>query len=280
MKTRPPVRILVLSLLCFFGGLANAQSTSSSASQTTIHPTESVTLPTLIVDAPAPPDTTSAGDGSPPLVAPESQPQIAFPLLKTYAEFQLKNDEQQQRVLGWMTTIIGGLLFVGGTTGLIYYSEDPTGSLADMNLQNGAVLSLSGTLSLGFGVRDLISLSTRPRLKEYQMVVSETDLVLREATAAATLKGWSDDARNRRVLAGFLDFALAPIILGISALAETSQGKPWYSGYSSYPAIPLVSVVYLLAGGVALLQTSPEERLYQKYLTARDAVYSLPSQDR
>jgi|GEM_PF-5281148 len=281
MRNYRPNFFQILCLFCLISGLAHAQANETSPSPTTTTPADGPdALSTPVAQTQAAPDVTSATKDSPSLMAPEAQPQIAFPLLKNYADFQLAKDEQFYRFGGWAVTIIGGLSFLGGATGLALYSENPTNNLADMTLQNSATLCLFGSVNLGFGLRDLIWPPTRDRSMEYRLVSSENDLVLREATAAATLKGWSDDARNRRTLAGFINIALAPVALGLSALLETSRGKPWYSGYSTNPAIPLLGAICVLNGGVSLLQTSPEEKLYQKYLAARDAVYSLPSQGR
>lgn len=278
MRTCRPHLMRIVCLLYLIGGLAGAQSNdvSSPAASDAGSP---ATASAPAAAAPSASDSASTARDAPPLIAPDAQPQIAFHFLKDYVDFQLEKDIATERFQGWFNIITGSLFFITGETA-IGLADFPSGPMADALVQNGLAVGLIGEVDLGVGLSKLVWPVTSNRQREYQLVLSETDPVLREATAAATLKGWSDDARNRRNLIGFIDVALVPIILGMSALIETSQGAPWYSGYSSHPAIPLFSATFLVAGGISFLQTSPEEKLYQKYRAARDAVYSLPSQGR
>jgi hypothetical protein len=218
----------------------------------------------------------------PPLIAAGGQPQIAFHFLKDYADSQLEKDEKSRQLRGWIGLGIGGLVAVGGVGGLIWGpglagGSFAAGSLADFDLQADVTAFLAGDITC-FAAGSMLAPDNR--MKKYQLAASESDPVVREAMAASILKGFADEGKAARIRSGFLNIGLSVLIAGLSAGLEAAHGNPWYSGMANDPAIPLLSAASLLYGGYWLIGSSPDERRYQEYQAAHDAVYTLPGQGR
>lgn len=203
------------------------------------------------------------------------EPQIAFRLLDNYVQ------EKQQALdssspAGAVFSIVSGALLLGGGIGLYAYGDQAADAMGAQRLDSGLKLGLS----LGLGVTGGILLVTgiqgasrksRDLRMDHQDVYAEPNPLVQEAMAAATLKALSDRGRNARVGTAVVNISIAALTTGLSIGANLSDGLPWSKDLDK----TLGAQVWTLGGAVgSIFSLSEEERLYSKYLAAREAYYA------
>ena len=133
------------------------------------------------------------------------------------------------------------------------------------------------TLGLGIGAGALylggIIVSTVP-IKDYRSiyadVYNEKDPEVREAMAVSVLRYQADQGRERRITSFVTGFAVPIVASIVTSSIYAAQNKSWSEGFWS----ALQGSTWSMAGSVVVLfQKTPEERLYERYLSARDALY-------
>ena len=212
------------------------------------------------------------------LVAPISQPQIAYRILDDYANGQPEKDRKSQLAGGLVSIIAGGLLVVGGGVAAGLSTDTTIVGASDQKttMWTGLGIAAGGMMMGGIGIGILASPLTDYHVK-YRLVFDEPDPMVREALAASILKDMADNSRTSRIVSGIVPLALS-ILGGLAAVVrDTSDNKPWYTTLSNAGTISGLSTP-LLYGIMNLALESDQERMYNKYRSARDAVYALPGQ--
>jgi hypothetical protein len=199
------------------------------------------------------------------------EPQIAFRLLDDYV--QHRQDRLNRSMdSGGLASIICGVLLVGAASAVYFagdgISQSISGAPMEAGYRNtlslgltvgGAALVVSGSVMVGTPARDLRS--------EYSDVFREDDPVIQEAMAAATLKSMADRAKSSRIGSIALWGTGFGLLAALKIGANIYEGNPW--------AVDLSGTVWSLAGIIPpLLNKKDEELLFDKYIAAREAIYS------
>ncbi len=213
-----------------------------------------------------------------PLAAQE--PQIAFRMLDSYVQGKQAELDSSSKA-GAAFSIVAGALLLGGGIGLYAAGDRISDSMGVQRMDVGLKLGIS----LGLGVTGGVLLvggirgaARKPRdlRMDYADVYGEPNPLVQEAMAAATLKSMADRGRNGRIGAAIANISVAAITTGISIGANVSEGLPWSKDLDK----TLGAQVWTLGGAIgSIFSLSEEERLYAKYLAAREAYYALPQGD-
>ncbi len=202
------------------------------------------------------------------------RPEIAYRLFSTWADnYQVEAKKGKAIATGFLYG--GGALALGGAA-LTWYggdaiSSNATGSPMEADLKRnmtmgfgigGGVLLVSGLIVSSIPIKDYRAI--------YSDVFQEKDPEVREAMAVSVLRYQADRGKERRV-ASFITSFVAPILAGaITAGVNVSQGNKWSDDLLS----SVGNSSWCMAGGlVSLFSRTPEERLYDRYLTTRDAYF-------
>jgi hypothetical protein len=201
-----------------------------------------------------------------------SQPQIAYRIFSDYVDNKSESDAKGKFGWGMGLTIGGGLAL--GTAG-VFAALDP--AVLDPNDTNlkwrvAAITGLSGAVMTGVGI-GLLASPVPDYREKYRVVFLERDPLVQEALAASSLKEMAQKGKEGRI-ASALTTILTPLLFtGIMTAIDVSQNRPWYQSAQTNVWWLAGSAV---SGGISLFSTSSEERLYDKYLSARDAMYAIP----
>jgi hypothetical protein len=212
-----------------------------------------------------------------PMSEPSSleKPEFAYHLFSNWADNYQDNAKKGK-------TIASTLLYSGAAIGFAGSALSWFGGDAISNNATGSDLdpTLKQNLTIGFGASGAalllsgIIVSAVP-IKDYRAIYAdvfqERDPEVREAMAASALRYQADQGKERRI-SSFVTSCVVPIIVGaITAGVNVAQGKTWSDGVLT----SLGNSSWWMAGGiVSLINKSPEERLYDRYLSARDAFYA------
>ncbi|MGO8694022.1 MAG: hypothetical protein ACLQMF_10165 [Rectinemataceae bacterium] len=207
--------------------------------------------------------------------APAQQPQIAYRILDDFEKTQAVREAVRRKDIGIVFTIGGGLI-VGGSVAVLGAGNQlfPVANGNDPKVAFSAAWGTVGLLLLGDGIW---MLATPPvdYHKRYDLVFSETDPVVQEALAAATLKGIADQGRNKRITRGMLGIAIPLLACLAVGISDSASSRGWSNSFQN-PAFDIGMAAIFSAGGVKFFERSPEEEVYEKYLAAREALYSTP----
>ncbi len=203
----------------------------------------------------------------------DNQPQIAYRIFSDFVTNMAQEDAKDKAVGGIITTSIGvaSMATAGGLAlWLDAASAFPDNPDKKWYLVGG--LGGGGALMTGIGVAILATPIPDYREK-YSLVFKESDPVVQEALAAASIRDIAETGKKERI-----DSALTAIITPVLTVAimigiDLSEGKPWYSS-SQYSMYGFAGSV--IGGGINLFSKSPGEELMEKYLFARDAMYAIP----
>lgn len=209
-----------------------------------------------------------------PTSSQDSKPQIAYHLFSTWADDYMSR-AKRGKIVGETILYSTGALALGGAA-LTWYGGDEisnnvSGSPMDpMVKQNvamglgigGAALILSGMIVQSVPIKDYRAI--------YADIFQEKDPEVQEAMAVSVLRYQADKGKESRITS-FVSGLVVPILAGaIQAGVNLSQGDPW--GKSVLTTMGNSS--WWMAGSiVSLFQKTPEERLYDRYLATRDALY-------
>jgi hypothetical protein len=208
------------------------------------------------------------------LDASEAQPQIAYHLFSNWAdnyEVEAKRGKAVATGLLYGT----GALSLGGAA-LTWYGGDElsrqtSGSDMDYSLKKnmtiglgitGGVLLLSGMIVSSIPIKDYRAI--------YADVFEEPDPEVREAMAVSVLRYQADQGKERRITSFISGFVVPILAGGITAGFNLAEGEKWDKDVLS----SMANSSWWMAGSiVSLFQKTPEERLYERYLSTRDALY-------
>jgi len=203
--------------------------------------------------------------------------QIAYKLLASWADKGFADAWRGKAIAAGVLAGSGGLLV--GSAALTWYEGDAISrelSGAAMNKD----LRLNLSLGLGAGGLALIGAGAivaavpvqDPHLA-WADVFDENNADLREAMAVSALRSLAQQGKERRI-ASFITSFLVPVLTGgIQVGLNLSQDKTWSDGLLQ----SLGSSSWSIAAGLtSLFSTTPEERLYGRYLVAKGALLGPP----
>jgi hypothetical protein len=207
-----------------------------------------------------------------------SRPQIAYRLFSSWVD---ENEREAGKGKGIAISLLftgGGLAlggaiatFAGGDKISQSVSGQPMEPLLKQNLVIGLGIASAGLYTAGF----LVAASKAPEYRRiYSDVFGEPDPDVQEAMAVSILRYQADKGKEKRIASFISALALPLITGGIRASINLSKGDPWADGV--FDSIKGQS--WSIASGlVSLVSKTPEERLYERYLATRDALYGIPS---
>jgi hypothetical protein len=206
--------------------------------------------------------------------APEERPQIAYRLFSTWADNYQESTRHGKTVASGILYGAGALCTAGAVTA--YYEND---ELADLFNRGPMDVETRDNLAMGLGigagalVLSGIIVSAAP-VKDYRSIYAdvfeERDPEVQEAMAVSVLRYQADQGKERRISSFIWSFAVPLLSSCITAGANVASGRSWDSGVLD----GLKGSSWWIAGSVvSLFQKSKEERLYERYLATRDALY-------
>jgi hypothetical protein len=216
----------------------------------------------------------SAFSQSLPLDPPEGKPEVAYRLFSKWAD-NYQVEALRGKTIAQAVLFSAGALSIAGSA-LTWYggdeiSREATGSPMDADLKRNMSLGLG----IGGGALLVSGLIVRSiPIKDYRAIYAdifeEKDPEVREAMAVSVLRYQADRGKEARIVS-FISGFVVPIIAGsIQAGTNLAQGEAWSKDVLS----SMGSSSWWMAGSiVSLFQKSPEERLYERYLSTRDALY-------
>lgn len=210
-----------------------------------------------------------------PIRISSTEPQIAYRLFSTWAD-NYATDARKGKAIGSAVLFGAGSLCVAGSIVTWTKGEEIYRQANEAPMPTELRQNLALGLGIGAGALYLsgILVSVSP-IKDYRAIYAdvfeERDAEVQEAMAAAVLRYQSDRGKERRITS-FVSGILVPVIAcGITAGINASQGKTWSDGLES----TLQGSSWGMAGSLTSLFTkTPEERLYERYLATRDALYA------
>jgi hypothetical protein len=201
-------------------------------------------------------------------------PQLAYSLFSTWADNYQTSARKRKHVAEGV--LFGGSALFAGGAALTWFSgdsisesnngrpmdrEEKQGLTAGLGITAGALL-VSGAIVASVPIKDYRAI--------YSDVFQEKDPEVREAMAVSVLRYQADRGKEGRIANFIWSCALPIMVGGIAVCANLSEGDEWNKGVLG----SMGNASWGLAGGVVSLVTkSPEERLYERYLNARDAYY-------
>jgi hypothetical protein len=201
-------------------------------------------------------------------------PQIAYSLFSNWADNYQASAKKRKCVAEGI--LFGSSAAFAGGAALTWFagdsmSESSNGSPMDpeekkdltmgLGIASGALL-VSGIIVAAVPIKDYRAI--------YADVFQEKDPEVREAMAVSVLRYQADRGKEGRIASFIWGCALPVFVGGIAICANLSEGDDWNKGVLS----SMGGSSWSMAGGVvALFTKSPEERLYKRYLDARDAYY-------
>ncbi|HUX36764.1 MAG TPA: hypothetical protein VMV44_02560 [Rectinemataceae bacterium] len=207
------------------------------------------------------------------VLAAEEEPEIAYRILTGYFDKKTVAGNSGAKIAGGILAGAGGLLMAGAAT--TWFAGDAiaanSGGSFDPQTKTGVTIGLGvGGLALAAAGSTIMTAKAQDYRAEYPEIFKESDAQVREALSVAVLRDLSIKAENARVT-GALSSLLVPLLsAAITAGVNLSKGKLWYDGVVSSVSWS----AWGIAGGISrLFGSSEEERLYQKYQAAREAMY-------
>lgn len=203
--------------------------------------------------------------------------QIAYKLLAAWADKSYADQRYGKNVATGILAGSGGLLITSAA--VTYFAGDSISRSATGAPMNG---DLKQNLSLGLGAGGLALVGAGlivaavplqdPHLV-WSDVFKENDASLREAMAVSAIRSLAQQGKERRMVSFITSFLVPVLTGGIQVGVNLSQNKVWSDGLLK----TIGSSTWSIAGGVAsLLTTSPEEKLYERYLVAKSAYQGTP----
>jgi hypothetical protein len=214
-------------------------------------------------------------------LAMAEEPQIAFRLLDDYVQ-RKQALADRGRVAGGTFSMVTGALLVGCSAfawfaGDMAYSQITNGQSLNPNLKLGITVGAAagGTLLIWAGA-DQMNRRSRDFTREYLEVYGEGDPSVQEAMAAATLRSFYERGKNRRLGSAVSKLSVSAVSLAITIGGNLFANRAWSDSLSQ----ALSWQVYNLGGAMGdIFSRSEEEILYEKYLAARETLYSASQSD-
>jgi hypothetical protein len=206
--------------------------------------------------------------------AEKENPQIAYRIFSSWVNERQERAPREKRAATIALYTIGGVTLAAGAATWFAgddISEWCAGSPMDRELKENLSLGLAigGASLLVAGA--LVSAAPIPNYRAmYSDVMNESDPEVQEAMAVAALKYQADRGKERRITS-FVSGLAVPVFAGlIRAGGNLVAGEEWSDGVWSSMQWSCWSAA---SGVVQLFQKTDEERRYERYLTARDALY-------
>ena len=209
--------------------------------------------------------------------AQDGDPQIAYKMLSAWVDKGQADAIRGKHIATGILGGTGGLLV--GSAAVTWFAGDTiatnaTGSAMDpdtkLNLSVG--LGVGGMSLLGAAAIVAAIPVPDPRVT-WADVFNENDPILREAMAVSALRSLAQQGKERRI-ASFVSSFLVPVLSGgIQVGINLSQSKGWSDGLMQTVGSSSWSIA---AGLTSLLSTTPEEKLYSRYLVAKGALDGAP----
>ena len=211
---------------------------------------------------------------SQPIRFSDGKPQIAYHLFSTWAD-NYQTDARRGKTAAETILFTTGAVALAGSALTWFGGDDISRNMSGSPMDP----SLKPNLTLGLGIGGgalLISgmIVAAAPIKDYRAIYAdvfeEQDSEVQEAMAASVLRYQADRGKERRVTSFLMAFAVPLIAGAIQAGVNVGRGQDWSKD--------LLSTVgtnsWWMAGSVvSIFQKTPEERLYQRYLSTRDALY-------
>jgi hypothetical protein len=206
--------------------------------------------------------------------AKAENPQIAYRIFSNWVGERQERAPREKKAATIALYSIGGLA-LGASAATWFAGDDFSDCVAGSPMDPELKENLSLGLAIG-GASFLIAgalVSSAP-IKDYRAiyadVLNEGDPEIQEAMAVAALKYQSDRGKERRITS-FVSGLAVPVFAGLlRAGANLIQGDEWTDGVWSSMQWSCWSAA---DGLVQLFRKTDEERRYERYLTARDALY-------
>ncbi len=206
--------------------------------------------------------------------AKAEQPQIAYRIFSSWVDDRMERAPREKKAASIALFTIGGTVLGAGAT--TYFAGDDisrwmTGSPMDGELRENLSLGLAiGGASLLVAGAFVSSAPLKDYRAIYSDVFNESDPEVQEAMAVAALKYQADRGKERRITS-FVSGLAVPIFAGLLRVgANLIEGDEWTEGV--WPSMQW-SCWSAANGLVDLFRKTDEERRYERYLTARDALY-------
>ena len=208
----------------------------------------------------------------------QDSPQVAFRFLDNY--ITEKENESGSKAGAIVTISIGSALLVG--SGVAWFFGDDISAAVSADGQpwdstskyiTVGALAAGGLLSIGTGI--VLLLIPAPDYRgEYAHIYEEEDHVLREALAAAALKGLSEKGRRDRMVSGWTNLSIPIITVAAQVAANLSEGRPWHENVFSISS----TLMWQIVSGISdiFFNKSEEEILFEEYRAAQAAVGFAP----
>lgn len=204
----------------------------------------------------------------------DEPPQIAYRLLDGYV--REKEENGKSNIGSIVTMSVGGVAIAAGVfmwfqgdTISTWFTEDETPWDDSVKYGICGGLVLGGGITTGIGTALLFRKPVDYR-SEYPDVFNETDPILQEAMAVSTLFDLSEEGKRSRIISSSTSLAVPVLTTGITIAANLASDKEWYEDVVTVNSSTVWSIVSALTG---FFQKSDEERLYDKYHAAKDALY-------
>ncbi len=201
----------------------------------------------------------------------KAEPQIAYRILSDYVQQKEEDAGKTRAIVGWSLVGVGTVVVAGSATAWatqdlwrasLPVSSDQVTITCLAVAGGGAAAIIGGIVTLAYPHNTMD--------KEYALIFKEKDPVVQEALAAAALKVSADGARDRRITGAIVGLAVPVVTLVVQSALNVSTNKPWYNGYDSVGAWQVPSIATNIS---SFFTESSEERLYDKYLAAKSAIY-------
>jgi hypothetical protein len=207
-------------------------------------------------------------------VQSDSQPQIAFKLFSNWAD-NYQADAKKGKAIATGILLGMGAVGLGGAAVTWYAGDDISNNVVGSPMDP----DLKRNMALGFGISGAALLVTgaivhSAPIKDYRSIYAdvfqERDPEVREAMAVSVLRYQADKGRERRITS-FISSCAVPLVVGlIRAGANVANNDPWSKDLMS----SVGNSMWTVGGGVVqLFSKTNEERLYERYLSTRDALY-------
>jgi hypothetical protein len=203
------------------------------------------------------------------------QPQIGYRILNDYVSQEQAKAEIAKDTWSWVSLGVGGVLFAGSAVTWFYGDQIAAGVGSEYwNPDTKTILTVSlagaGAAAVGVGLIGFLI----PPIDVYERfasVYSESDSIVQEAMAVAALKDLASRGRDARITGAIVGILVPVATLATQSIINVSTGKPWYDGYESVSAWQIPGIASSISD---FFRLSSEERLYEKYLAARSAIYA------
>jgi hypothetical protein len=205
---------------------------------------------------------------------PYGKPQVAYHLFSTWADNYMA-DAKRGKAIGEEFLFGTGAVSLAGAALTWYEGDAISNNLSGSPMDPDIKRNLTMGLGIGGGVFILAGLIVQSvPIKDYRAIYAdvfqERDPEVQEAMAVSVLRYQADRGKERRITSFVVGLVVPLLAGGIQAGVNLAQGNPWGKDMLT----TMGNSSWWMAGSIVdLFRKTPEERLYDRYLTTRDALY-------